>query len=81
MHLIWGKLAGVSEAVLKLSGYEIQTGNSGGSRISRRGGVHPLGGAWTSDAGTFHERIGSHRGWRAPLDPPMGNNHNLLLGP
>ena len=26
---------------------------SGGSRISRRGGVHPLGGAWTSDVGTF----------------------------
>ena len=26
---------------------------SGGSRISHRGGVHPLGGVWTSNVGTF----------------------------
>ena len=54
---------------------------SGGSRISRRGGVHPLGGrplmrALFGENVCKNERIGSHRGGRAPghappQDPPM----------
>ena len=49
---------------------------SGGSRISRRGGVHPLGGHEPPMQALFGEnvcenvRIGSHRGWRAPGTPP-----------
>ena len=50
--------------------------NSGGSRISRRGGMHPLGGHGPPMRALFgvnvceNERIGSHRGWRAPGTPP-----------
>ena len=56
---------------------------SGGSRISRRGGVHPLGGREPPTWPLFgenvceNERIGSHGGGggacaaHAPLDPPM----------
>ena len=53
---------------------------SGGSRISHRGGMHPLGGrgplTWAlfSENVCENERIGSHRGAcarHAPPDPPM----------
>ena len=64
---------------------------SGGSRISRRGGVHSLGGRGPPMWPLFdenvckNERIGSHRGggvhWARPLDPPKGvifyNNRNF----
>ena len=53
----------------------------GRSRISRRKGVHPLGGHGPPMRALFSEnvcenkRIGSHKGWHAPsmppLDPPM----------
>ena len=44
------------------------------------GGVHPLGGAWTSNTALFsenickNERIRSHRGRRAPGTPPRSAN-------
>ena len=50
---------------------------SGGSRISRRGAVHPLGGHRPPMRVLFgenvceNERIGSHRGWRASGMPPL----------
>ena len=50
---------------------------SGGSRISRRGGVDPLGGPGPPMQVLFsenvceNERTGSHRGGHAPLDLPM----------
>ena len=54
---------------------------SGGSRISRRGGVDPLGGgrgpliqALFGENVYENERIGSHRGWRAPGTPPRSAN-------
>ena len=50
--------------------------SSGGSRISRRGGVYPLGGCGPPMQALFgenvceNERIGSHRGGRVPGMPP-----------
>ena len=48
---------------------------SGGSRISRREGRAPPMRALFGENVCENERIGSHRGWRAPgtppLDPPM----------
>ena len=54
----------------------------GGSRISRGGGVDPLGGAWTPNAGTLRQKCvqkrknwvpsgGACAGGTPPLDPPM----------
>ena len=49
---------------------------SGGSRISRRGGVHPLGGHGPPTWALFgenvckNERIGSHRGGVRQAHPP-----------
>ena len=56
---------------------------SGGSRISRRGGVHPLGGRGPPTWALFgenvwkNERIGCHRG-RAPGTPPRSANVVLV---
>ena len=36
--------------------YSVRTETNGGSRISRRGVVDPLGGAWTSNTGTFQQK-------------------------
>ena len=50
---------------------------NGGSRISRRGGVHPLGGAWTSNVGRFSvkmyakmKELGPIGGGVRPARPP-----------
>ena len=58
---------------------------SGGSRISCRGGVHPLGGhgppmrVLFSENVCKNERIGSHRGWRAPGTPPPSRSASVIL--